>query len=154
MRAVSITRKIKRLQAMAGDERRLLGEAALLLVLLRLGLRLLPFQTVRGLLARFEGNARSADASLSDSETTGRVVWAVDAASRTLSLTCLPRALAAHTLLARRGLASELRIGVTRTPGSPLQAHAWVEDASGILIGNLPNLAHFKPFAHLNGRRV
>ena len=145
-------RKIKRFQAMTGGERHLLLEAALLLTLLRLGLRLLPFQTVRGLLARFGADAKAPAAS--DTETTRRVLWAVTAASCRLGLTCLPQALAAHTLLARRGLASELRIGVTRTSGSPLEAHAWIEDESGILIGNLPNLAHFKPFTNLNGRCV
>ena len=39
---------------------------------------------------------------------------------------CLPRALAVQRLLARRGAAAELKIGVRRHEGT-LAAHAWVE---------------------------
>ena len=48
--------------------------------------------------------------------------------------TCLPRACAARVMLARRGLASDLRIGVVKTPHGSVTAHAWVE-AGGIDIG-------------------
>lgn len=125
-----------------------------MLTLIRLGLRLLPFQVVRSLLARSGADARYpvSAASAGGRAVTGRVVWAINSVSRLLGTTCLPRALATHTLLARRGLSSELRIGVTRSPGSLLEAHAWVEDENTVLIGNLPNLAHYRPFAHLNGR--
>ena len=39
---------------------------------------------------------------------------------------CLPRAVVLWTLLRRRGLAPDIRIGVRRT-GERLDAHAWVE---------------------------
>lgn len=154
MSAKSITRKITRIRATTSGEWRLLLEAALILTLVRLGLRLLSFQKVRGFLAHCRADARPAAAATSTPavEVTRRVLWAVNAASRPVGTTCLPRALATHTLLARRGLASELRIGVTRSPGSPLEAHAWVENENGILIGNLPNLAQYKPFADLSGK--
>jgi hypothetical protein len=39
---------------------------------------------------------------------------------------CLPRALAAHAMLRRRGIASRLCLGIARE-GRELTAHAWVE---------------------------
>ena len=50
----------------------------------------------------------------------------IAAAQLPFRLTCLHRSLAAWWLLARRGIASDLRIGV-RKDGDQLQAHAWVE---------------------------
>ena len=39
---------------------------------------------------------------------------------------CLPRALAAHSMLRRRGIASRVCLGVAREQGNVI-AHAWVE---------------------------
>ena len=139
MSAASLTRKLSRWQAMTGGERRLFLEAALLLALLQAGLHLLPFQTVRGLLARFGvGTAKREEPDLG-----GRMLWCLNAASGVLHTTCLPRALAMHTLLNRRGIASDLRIGVCRRPGAPLEAHAWVEREGAVIIGELPDLSRF-----------
>jgi hypothetical protein len=73
------------------------------------------------------------------------VVWAVDVASRYIpaSKNCLNRALTAKVLLARQGLSTHLRIGVRRGPAGELLAHAWVEAADGILIGNMPGLSRY-----------
>ena len=48
--------------------------------------------------------------------------------------TCLRQALLLHHLLARRGIASDLRIGV-RTAADGFAAHAWVERHGAVLIG-------------------
>ncbi len=60
---------------------------------------------------------------------------------------CLPRSLLLGWLLRRRGVASQLRIGVKMNNGS-LTAHAWVEYA-GIPINDQPNVgeqfAAFQP---------
>ncbi|MBS0314501.1 MAG: lasso peptide biosynthesis B2 protein [Proteobacteria bacterium] len=48
--------------------------------------------------------------------------------------TCLRQALLLHHLLARRGIDSELRIGV-RTASDGFAAHAWVERHGAVLIG-------------------
>ena len=47
---------------------------------------------------------------------------------------CLPRALAAQTMLRRRGIASKLCLGVTREGGA-LAAHAWVEVGQEMIVG-------------------
>jgi hypothetical protein len=56
------------------------------------------------------------------------VLWAVDvvAAKTWMHALCLPRALATHAMLRRRGVASRLCLGVARQ-GQQLTAHAWVE---------------------------
>ena len=43
--------------------------------------------------------------------------------------TCLARAMVLHSTLSRYGLSSALRLGVKRTVGDQLSAHAWVEVA-------------------------
>jgi hypothetical protein len=80
-----------------------------------------------------------------------QVVRAVDAASRIVpgGSNCLVRALAARTLLARRGIRSELVFGVARGPAGVLRAHAWLRYQDELLLGDkgiegfvqMPNLA-------------
>lgn len=48
---------------------------------------------------------------------------------------CLVRAIAVQGMLNGRGIASELRIGVSKSPAGQLDAHAWVECMGGIVIG-------------------
>jgi len=117
-------------------ERQLLIKAALLLEAIKLGMRLLPFRTLRHLLARV---ARTpVGAWRADHSSPERVVWAVETASRhTLGVkTCLTQALAAQILLARRGRPALLHVGVAKggEPGQ-FQAHAWVESEGKVVIG-------------------
>lgn len=61
-------------------------------------------------------------------------------------VTCLSRSLLLCWLLRRRGLVSDLRIGVNLSSGT-LLAHAWVECA-GSPVNDRADIAHeFKPFA-------
>jgi hypothetical protein len=57
-----------------------------------------------------------------------RVTWAVEKVGNSpwMNALCLPRALAAHAMLHRRGVASRLCLGVARDE-KQLIAHAWVE---------------------------
>lgn len=59
------------------------------------------------------------------------------AARLPLDTKCLPRAIALHTMLRRRGLPSRLVIAVLdpRRRGTVDDLHAWVESAGEILIG-------------------
>jgi hypothetical protein len=56
------------------------------------------------------------------------IFWAVaNVGSRPwMNALCLPRALAAHAMLRRRGIASRLCLGIAREKCKPT-AHAWVE---------------------------
>ena len=49
--------------------------------------------------------------------------------------TCLRQALLLWFLLARRGIVSELRLGVEKSVEGDLAAHAWVERDGQVLIG-------------------
>ena len=62
--------------------------------------------------------------------------WAVETvgAKPWMQALCLPRALAAQTMLRRRGIASKLCLGVTREGGA-LAAHAWVEVGQEMIVG-------------------
>jgi len=66
----------------------------------------------------------------------GWISWAVDnvGAKPWMNALCLPRALAAHAMLRRRGIASRLCLGVARDRGA-LGAHAWVEIGSDKIVG-------------------
>ncbi len=57
---------------------------------------------------------------------------------------CLRQALLLEWLLARRGVASSLRIGVRRNPADGFGAHAWVERGGVILIGGEHSSTNFE----------
>lgn len=53
-----------------------------------------------------------------------------------LSSTCLKEALVLSWLLRRRGIGSQLRIGVAREAGGAISAHSWLEVAGRVVIGD------------------
>lgn len=125
------------------SDRHLLISALLLLAVIRLGLSLLTFQTLRRILTkvmRKPTGFQSVDNSFSN-----RIAWAVTVGSRYIpgTNTCLAQALATHMLLAWRGYPAHLRIGVVRGQGGQLQAHAWVESQGKIVIGRTENLSRY-----------
>lgn len=138
---------VRRFLHLPALERWLLVRAALLLGVLRLGLWLLPFQTLRRLVSTFTASSRRVrDAERLSRE---RIVWAVETAARYVSptATCLTQALAAQALLARRGYPAVLHIGVARD-NNELQAHAWVESEGEVVIGGF-ELERYTPLAAL-----
>ena len=75
-----------------------------------------------------------------------RVAWVVEVAERRgiYRPNCLQRSLALWWFLGMRGIASEVRIGVRRRPGSPsgastLDFHAWVE-YGGIVLNDVADV--------------
>jgi Transglutaminase-like superfamily len=142
------TRGLRKFVRLPAAERRLLVKAALLLAATRAGVWLLPFRTVRRVVARVAdapAGFRSADGSSVD-----EVVRAVGRAGRLLSCasTCLTEALVAQVLLARRGHPASLRIGVARSEGGQFEAHAWVESDGMVMIGG-NELGRYAPLAAL-----
>ena len=131
-------------------ERWLLIKAALLLLTIKLGLRLLPLQTLRRFLCRATGGL--AILHPADHTSADKVAWAVEAASQHTpgAKSCLTQALAAQVLLTRRGYPALLHIGVARGERGRFQAHAWVESAGEILIGGAEP-GQFTPLAVLEG---
>ena len=132
-----ITQKASRFRALSWPERRILFAALLLLPLFAIGLRSLGFAQFQARLDRPPRKATTA-ASVPDPTAIGRLV---NAAARHSpgTITCLTRSMLLRWLLGRRGIASELRIGVRIVEGK-LDAHAWVEHA-GAPINDTPDVA-------------
>jgi Transglutaminase-like superfamily len=128
----------------------LLVKSIVLLGLVRVGLWLLRFQTLRRLLAyTTRGHA---EAKGGDQASINQVARAVTVASRYVpAATCLTQALAAQILLSRRGHPASLRIGVGRSEAGEFQAHAWVECQGKIVIGGAQALSRYTPFPPLDG---
>jgi hypothetical protein len=107
----------------AGMRRTYLREAAALLFVARLAVRLVP---PAHLLAWAKQPPRRIRRFAADK--IKWTSWAVDNIGDRpwMNASCLARALAAAAMLRRRGIASRLCLGVTREQSS-LKAHAWLE---------------------------
>jgi Transglutaminase-like superfamily len=128
--------------------RHLFVKALLLLGIVRVGLWLLPFQTLMRLFAHMT----RAHAALQDGDHAGmqQVIWAVTVASQYVpAATCLTQALATQVLLSRRGHPASLHIGVARSDTGDFLAHAWVECQGKVVIGGLTAPARFTPLLSL-----
>ncbi len=116
---------VGRFFALPGADRRLLVEAFATLLLVRVGLRMVAIDRLRGWAQRMQPGARPVD----------RLAWAVRAAARRLpGTTCLGSALALQRLLSTGGHPSELHIGVARR-AEAFAAHAWLTCNGHILVG-------------------
>ncbi|MGE0448397.1 MAG: lasso peptide biosynthesis B2 protein [Vicinamibacterales bacterium] len=79
-----------------------------------------------------------------------RLAWLVDLAGRLLRRRCLVRSLAVSRVFGRRGVVTDLRIGV-QTAGGTLSAHAWVEWNGRALNDHPDHLERFAPFNRIGG---
>ncbi len=65
-----------------------------------------------------------------------RIAWSVRRTANMVPMaTCLTRAQALQIMLARRGLPTDLVLGVARSASKDFLAHAWIEKDGEILIG-------------------
>lgn len=132
--------------------RLLVAEAMLLLVVARLLVVALPLGWWRGLLGPVVSTPARGTAGAADR----RCARSVERAALRLpgESKCLPRAMALHWMLARRGRSAQLVIAVL--PGTARggldDLHAWVELGGEILIGQLDQ--PFRPLVRFGGARV
>lgn len=77
-----------------------------------------------------------------------QVGWAVTRAARyaPFKAVCLPQAMAARAMLARRGVASVMHFGAAKGAEKPLDAHAWL-NAVGVEVTGYPVGANFAEIA-------
>jgi hypothetical protein len=66
------------------------------------------------------------------SEVTRAIMRAARVAPRSL---CLPQALAGQIMLARRGFAAQIRVGVRQAAPGQLAAHAWLMSGETVILG-------------------
>lgn len=129
-------KRLPRFLRLSWSDKVLLVQAMCLLAAIRLGLCLLPFETLRKLLAR-TADKRSPSVQKHQTNQSQRVIWAVGVVSRHFPSigTCLMQALAAHVLLGRRHYPTQLHIGVTRDEKGKFLGHAWLESNGIVIIG-------------------
>jgi hypothetical protein len=141
-------RRLRSFLALDPMDRRLLARAGLLVAVVQLGLRRVPFTMLCRLAT---GGQRSIGMPADRARPSlDRIAWAVTVASRIIPgpTTCLTRALAAQALLARYGFPGRLHFGVTRGEGSQVKGHAWVESDGRILIGGTEDeIRRYTPLA-------
>jgi hypothetical protein len=118
--------------ALPGSDRRLLFEAALLLIWARVELAILPFAKVVS-----THSGQKLCAARGPKGQIPQVGWAVETTARfiPLTLTCLPQALAAWWMLQSRGHEARLMYGVANDRQTGFLAHAWVEVNGVAVVG-------------------
>lgn len=142
----NLSRHLAQFRALSHAEQRTLLAAATWMPVFWLGLRVLGLPRFQARLERARKPICSA-ITLPEVQALGELVNI--AARHTLgSRTCLTRSLLLGWLLRRRGVESQLRIGV-RLRGGALDAHAWVE-CEGVPVNDSPDVsAQFASFGDL-----
>lgn len=125
-------RRVKRFFALSASERRLLLRTLWRLCGACLRLHLLPEKKWRPMLA-----ASFSPASATTGYSEQQIAWAVRTAARYVpAANCLPQAIVAKRLLEEQGYQPVIRIGVRRPEESALSAHAWVDVAGRVVLGD------------------
>jgi len=141
-------KRLLKLLQLTNSDRQFLLNTFVLLGLVRLGMRLLPFNTLRKLINKnSQPNPRLKPVSLN------KIVWAINASTRYTpgGAKCLARALTCQVLMTRYGYSPELRIGVVKGEAGNLEAHAWIETQGQVVIGYLPDLSRFTLLPSFSG---
>ena len=150
----SILRRLRRLVRMAPDRRALLGEAVLWLLLARVALVLVPFPRLARRLGTFvppsDKRVLHANSECSPDQVrlASEIGWAVTRAAHHVpfSAVCLPQAMTARLMLARRGVGSVLHFGAAKGRDKPLNTHAWL-NAAGVEVTGYPVSPDFAEIA-------
>lgn len=119
----------------------LVVEAAASLLVARLRLARRPFGAIVAAMGRFvpPDPDRTIATTPARARTIAQVRWAVAVAAPLMPFraVCLQRSLAAHAMLARRGIAGVLHFGGMLKGGAPDGEHAWLT-ADGIGVAGYP----------------
>jgi transglutaminase superfamily protein len=138
-------RRLHRFLRLPADDRRMIAQAVWLYAAIATAQSLAPFRFLDrwvGTGAKRQGFARTCDDAV-----VARVVRAVSAGGFLFPrASCLTRAYVAHRLFTRRGCAVSLRIGARRTAEGRLEAHAWVEHRGRVVVGDVADVASYRPF--------
>jgi hypothetical protein len=148
------SRSIPRRLGEAGPRRcALLMQAVAWLLLARLVLLFVPFPKLARRLGTFvpptDRRVSAAAAAAPDrAELAREIGWAVTRAARHVPFeaVCLPQAMAARIMLARRGIRSVLHFGAAKGPTKALNAHAWLS-AAGVEVTGYPVAKDFAEIA-------
>jgi hypothetical protein len=116
---------------MSGADRWRVCEAIVMLGLARLAVLIVPFRLMAPWLAR------APDANTCDEALLVQVSQAVTTAAGNVpwNAVCLPQAIAAKAMLARRGCGSAFHFGATFDKNGKLTAHAWLSAGGKVVVG-------------------
>ena len=150
----SIRRPLRRFAQVGNARRALVVEAVVCLWLARLGLIFVPFPRLARRLGTFvppsdpRTRAARAAAGQAQADLAEQIGWAVTRAARHVPFkaVCLPQAMAAHSMLKRRGVESVMHFGAAKGTDKPLDAHAWL-DAAGVEVTGYPVAKNFAEIA-------
>jgi hypothetical protein len=125
--------RLAKFRALSSRERLMILRALASLWRVWFLLRTTSFVRVRAL-----ANGPAIGVTTLDGPLPDRVAWAIAAASSFVpgGSNCLLRAVAAGIMLRHYGFDSALMIGVAKSPEDSLSAHAWLESAGQIVIGD------------------
>jgi hypothetical protein len=142
-------RDLRRWRQLPPSQRRLLLRLLLLLPVVASAISIFGLARVRRVLLRLAPDVPpNGSGKLPEARALGKTVDL--AARRAIGRpACLPRSLTLWWLLRRRGIDSDLRIGV-RTAGGSLKAHAWVEHAGQVVNDEDDVAQRFVPFEGVN----
>ena len=126
--------KTLRFLRLPSSDRKILFKAGVLLWVVRIGMWILPFRSLRELLGKKTHN--SIAVSQATPARAEKIARCVKLMSRYVpAATCLAQALVTVRLLEEAGLPACLRIGVARSEAGEFEAHAWVESKGRVIIG-------------------
>jgi hypothetical protein len=145
-------RRLAKILSLSFADQRLAAEAFVAIAAMRTALLIVPIARL-GKIVAWAG--RKDGIAWPPCPEPSRVVWAIRAVGRLVpgGENCLVRALAGKLMLARRGYASELRIGAQRNDEEKFEAHAWLECGGKILIGEFEP-GQYAPMVGNPGMRI
>ena len=135
--------RLTKLATLSAEDWRVLVTACCLLPLIAVSLRMLDYPRTRDVMRRFAQGIGSAAAPEIQVERVTRLVG-VAARRGACRASCLCLALAVWWLLARRGVETNLTIGV-RKDETGFSAHAWVERDGVVLTGGAADHQRYQP---------
>jgi hypothetical protein len=139
--------RIATLRTFTADDWSTFGEALMLVVGVSIALRVVAFPRMLAWAIRMRPQNVSGACTPQQVE---RTAWLATRASRVARVKCLTRSLALARVLARRGVATDVRIGVKTDTGT-LEAHAWVEH-NGLVLNDRPHrIARYAAFDSARG---
>ncbi len=134
-----------------------LTQSFLMLSMLRFVLWCVPYRVVRKLIYRTSLKpSRSLRGGREAEAYQWEMVWAIQVAGRYVLGTkpCLPQALAVVWFLRRKGIHSNLNIGVKRDLDHGISAHAWVEKGGVVIVGGDLSPVYFKRLQTVNSQGI
>lgn len=140
--SLSVAKRLaKNIHQASWTERFSLVESTVYLIVARAAIWLVPFRFYSRLLGKHASmdmkHGGTPPISNDDQIKCKQVRWAISVAAKHLpfEVVCLPRAIAARCMLLRRGVHSELLLGVRKETQDALVAHAWLIVSGDIVIG-------------------